>query len=463
MALAAGESTTMSGDPRPGETPAEQAIERAIELSRRHEARLLSLMHVGADGRLKCLDFAPRDDDHMRAILRSGERADGSSLFARSGIETEASDILLRPRPESAFMDPFGATPALVVLCGHVGHDGAPLAQSPDTVVRRAARHLLAETDCDLWAHGEVEFFLGKRADECDAHGAGGRGYHATSPFVFGQALRRRALVCLAEMGVPVKYGHSEVGCIEPQEPGGIIWEQHEIELGLLPLPEAAEAIVLTQWVLRNLAHDLGMRCSTEPIVLPDHPGNGLHLHLSPRRDGAPLGVGSHGEEPTAPARWLIGGLVRLGGALMAFGNRAPASFTRLRRGREVPRRLTWGAFDRSALVRLPAVPAGADGDAAITPTIEFRLPDGSAHPHLTLAGVAQAMVHGRGMADLDELLARTDAGADAAGSDAPALPTTGAEIGDALARHRAAFEAHGVFGAAFVDRLIADLRGDGS
>jgi glutamine synthetase len=459
MALRDPKPGTISGDPPTGEAGAEPAIDRALELWRRHETRLLSLMHVGGDGRLKGLDFAPRDADHVRAILQAGERADGSSLFARSGIETGASDILLRPRPETAFVDPFGATPTLAVLCGHATRAGGALRQSPDTIVRRAARHVTAETGHDLWAHGEVEFFLGQAVDGGQDSGGDDRGYHATRPVVFGQALRRRALVCLSEMGVPVKYAHSEVGHIASSEPGGLTWEQHEIELDLLPLPQAADAIVLTQWVLRNLAHDLDIRCSTEPIVVPGHPGNGLHLHLSPRRDGAPVETKTQRDELTPPARWLIGGLLRLGGALMALGNRSPHSFTRLRQGREVPRRLTWGASDRRALVRLPAVPGG---DASITPTVEYRLPDGSAHPHLALAGVAQAMVLGRRMNDLDELLAQTKAGADTPGPDAAPLPASNAEIGEALARHRAAFEAGDVFGAGLIERLIDDLRGSG-
>jgi glutamine synthetase len=144
----------------------------------------------------------------------------------------------------------------------------------------------------------------------------------------------------------------------------------------------------------------------------------------------------------------------------MAFGNRSPDSFTRLRQGREVPRGVTWGASDRRALVRLPALPDGGDGAMAITPTIEFRLPDGSAHPHLALAAAAQAMVLGRRMSDLEDLLARTEAGREPPPADAAPLPTSRAEIGNALARDRAAFEAGGVFPPPLLDRLIADLSG---
>ena len=116
---------------------------------------------------------------------------------------------------------------------------------------------------------------------DLDRLGADERGYHATAPFVFGQSLRREALVCLRAVGIPVKYGHSEVGYVEPAKVGDLIWEQHEIELDLLPLTDAADAIVLTQWVLRNLAHEHGLQCNTDPLVAQKHAGNGLHVHFA--------------------------------------------------------------------------------------------------------------------------------------------------------------------------------------
>ena len=40
--------------------------------------------------------------------------------------------------------------------------------------------------------------------------------------------------------------------------------------------------------------------------------------------------------------------------------------------------------------------------------TVEFRLPDGSAHPHLLLAGIVQAMIAGKEIEDIDALLDQT-------------------------------------------------------
>ncbi len=360
---ARGSLETQVGLPR-----AEWEVEDLVRYVRAHHVQLVSLMHVGGDGWLKALDFVPRSDEHLRGILQGGERADGSSLFPGYGIPADASDIVLRPRPETAFLDPFAAVPTLVVLCGHTGRDGHPLLQSPDTIVQSAYRRVHEETDIRLWALGEVEFFLGRRASEHDVYGADDRGYHATSPFVFGERLRREAVAHLAEMGIPVRYAHSEVGYIEAAEAGGVIWEQHEIELDLMPLPAAADAIVLTQWVIRNLAHRDGLQCSTQPMMSEAHAGNGLHVHVSPRRRGAHVGGRGESGELTESTKWLLGGLVQLGGALMAFGNRVPSSFVRVRQGREAPHAIAWGDANRSALVRLPMIPRTADGAPVAPP-----------------------------------------------------------------------------------------------
>jgi len=434
-----------------------------IDLIRTKCVRLVSLMHVGGDGWLKTLDFVPRDLQHLQDILEGGERADGSSLFIGRGIRAGASDMLLRPRIDSAFLDPFSQCPTLVLMCQHFGRDGSPLPESPDAIVRRGYERLLAEAGVDLWALGEVEYFLGKHAAETDIYGADERGYHASSPFVFGQALRRRALVVLAEIGVPIKYGHSEVGYIAASEADDMIWEQHEVELALAPLPEAAEGVALTQWVLRNLVHQHGMRCSFDPILRKGHAGSGLHFHLSPMVDGKHCGRSDNGSGLSAPGEWLVAGLVQIGTALMAFGNRSAGSFIRLSQAKEAPMGITWGAYDRHALVRLPITATTAAGRVVSPPTIEFRLPDGSAHPHLLLAGVAQAMLAGRSTPDLAGLLSRTSSSQAATREGRPAdgqrLPASFPEIAELMARHRAVLEAGGVFPSSLIDQFLTLLR----
>jgi len=419
-------------------------------------------MHIGGDGWLKTLDFVPRSTEHLRDILEGGERADGSSLFPMSGIRTEASDVILRPNLSSAFLDPFSPRPTLSFICRHLDREGSPLPESPDTILRKADDRIRNELSVELQALGEPEFFLGKRAEESDFYGQEDKGYHATSPFVFGQDLRREAMVILADMGISVKYGHSEVGYVPNTQRDDTIWEQHEVELLLESLPEAAEAVVLTQWVLRNLAHARGMRCSFDPIIRRGHAGSGQHFHVSAIRDEHYLFENANLGQLSEEARWLIGGLVQMGGALMAFGNRTRGSFTRLLQGKEAPNAITWGSFNRLALIRLPIQVETGEGRIVTPPTIEFRLPDGSAHPYLVLAGIAQAMLLGQDTQDLDGLLDRTRAeyALNEMGASTP-VPKSFREVAAALGEYGEALRQGDVFPESllsnFGKRLLAE------
>jgi glutamine synthetase len=439
-----------------GKAALDWTLDDLMELVPAAGIRLVSLMHVGGDGWPKTLDFVPRDVKHLREVLVAGERADGSSLFGELGISVGSSDIVLRPRLSTAFLDPFADQPTLVLLAAPYGRDGAPLAVSPTTLVQRAYERLKRETGVDLHALGEVEFFLGRRPEETDVAAAGDRGYHSSSPFVFGERMRREALCMLAGIGVPVKYGHAEVGHIQPDEVDARVWEQHEIELALQPLPAAADSVILTQWVLRNLAKRHGMRCTFEPILRKGHAGSGMHFHLSPVVDG--IHATTREGVLTDEAKWLIGGLVRLAGASMAFGNRSLNSFLRLSQAKEAPNNVTWGQFNRKALIRLPIVATDERGRPVVPETIEFRLPDGSAHPHLVLAVVAQAMLAGRDTPDLARLVEKTKAGEGEAVGNGFTVPKGFADVAAALASERAALEAGDVFPSSVIDRMIGTL-----
>ena len=145
----------------------------------------------------------------------------------------------------------------------------------------------------------------------------------------------------------------------------------------------------------------------------------------------------------------------------MAFGNRVPSSLARLSQAKEAPSAIRWGRYDRSALVRIPVVPAGASGRPVAVPTIEFRLPDSSAMAHLLLAGIVQAMIAAGGESDLPGLIAATSIRPpkDAAIVVDP-LPHDFAAVAFALNRHREQLEAGGVFPRDLLDAAIARLGG---
>ena len=88
--------------------------------------------------------------------------------------------------------------------------------------------------------------------------------------------------------------------------------------------------------------------------------------------------------------------------------------------------------------------------------TVEFRLPDGSAHPHLLLAGIVQAMIAGKHIEDIDALLDQTSVQAQTA--TALRVPRSFPEVADELRERRASFEAAGIFPTHVIDRVIDAL-----
>jgi len=214
--------------------------------------------------------------------------------------------------------------------------------------------------------------------------------------------------------------------------------------------------VLIAQWVLRNLARQAGWRCAFDPILRKGHAGSGLHFHLSPVVGGVHQKHSEPDGRLVGPSKWLIAGLVRYADALMAFGNRTSTSFVRLTQAKEAPSSVTWGRYNRKALVRLPIVAADAEGRSVSPETVEFRLPDGSAHPHLLLAGIAQAMLAARDFADIDALLEKTSVGTTA--TQAIAVPRMFLEVGQGLRANRAPLEAGDVFPPHVIERTIEAL-----
>lgn len=435
---------------------------RAVE---QLELRQVNLRYVGGDGRLKTIAFPVDSREHLVEVLMWGERVDGSSIFP--GVEGEASDVYIVPRHRTAFVNPFGERPSLDVLCSFYDAEGKPLPYAREQVVRRAAELLTEETGMVLEAFGELEYYLVDEPERIYPVEEE-RGYQESAPFSKGQKVREQVLGHLAAMGVKLKYAHGEVGNILEEERQLV---QQEIELWPAPIEQAADALVLTKWVVREVAYLHGLEATFAPSVSGDGAGNGLHIHSRLVSDGASAITDGDGVNDTG--RRLIAGYLSAAKALTAFGNTVPTSYLRFVEGDESPEGICWGETDRTGLVRvplawggdvLPGMIAHANPDSsepipepAIHPqTVELRLGDGSADVHLLLAGMAVAAR--RGLSDPKSLkVAARLSTADH--SRFEQLPSSCSESADALERERAAFEADGVFPAGLVDAVIDRLR----
>lgn len=435
------------------------------------ELRQVNLRYAGGDGRLKTIAFPVNSREHLVGVLTRGERVDGSSIFP--GATTEESDVYLVPRHRTAFLNPFGERASLDLLCSFYDQEGKPLSYAREQVLRRAADALRDETGLVLEAFGELEYYLVGEPDRVFPVEEE-RGYQESAPFSKGQQVREQVLGHLSSMGIALKYAHGEVGNILEEHRQLV---QHEIEFWPVPVEQAADALVLAKWVVRQVAAAHGLEATFAPSVSPDGAGSGLHVHTRLVDDRRSAIVDEDGLNDTG--RRLIAGYLTHARALTAFGNTVPTSYLRFTDGDESPEGICWGETDRTGLVRVPlawvgdvlpdmvahANPGTPETDAPIPEpdvhpqTIELRLGDGSADVHLLLAGMAVAARLGLRDPDALAKAERLDAGAH---DRFEQLPASCEESADALERERAAYEAEGVFPAELIDQVLEELRASG-
>ncbi|MBQ0077539.1 MAG: glutamine synthetase [Bacteroidales bacterium] len=441
-----------------------------IRFCLKNEVEVLNFHYCGFDGRLKTLNFALRDKAHLVELLEAGERVDGSSLFPF--IEAGRSDLYVVPRYETAFLNPLEDVPTVDVLCTFFDRDGKPYDAAPQQVLHRAAEAFRKVAGMEMYAMGELEYYaIGDEEPLFPV--ADQKGYHESKPYNKFADMRIDAMLALTQAGCSIKYGHSEVGNFTED---GRIYEQNEIEFTPVPVEQAADQLVLAQWMMKQIAYSYGIDISFAPKLKTGKAGSGLHVHMKFERAGRNMLVTDGEITPTA--RKAIAGLMDLGTSLPAWGNPSTDSFRRLVPHQEAPTSLCWSFSNRSALVR---VPLGwnfrADMAAQCNPgqksrckdysckqTFEWRASDATADIYLLMSALCVAARHGLEMEGALELAEKTYVGLGVNIHDASnaalmeslrQLPASTAGAAERLAADRAVYEAYGVFPASLVDYQI--------
>jgi len=410
------------------------------------------------------------------SLLEKGVGFDGSSV----GFKTvSAGDMVLRPDLEAAFPDPFYEVPTLSFICTTLEADTRKLfPYDPRNIARRAEAHLLSTgiADRSVWGP-EFEFYLFDgvsfentlntasyrvESSEGEWHsrslGSGYTipargGYHAIPPHDHLHNARTRIAMHLDAMGVEVKYHHHEVG-----GPG-----QCEIEIPLLPLAQATDAILLVKYVVRMTAIELKMSATFLPKPLHGEAGSGMHFHQclwqgdtnvfhDPKAYGTLSEVG----------RQFVAGVLAHGGAVMALTNPSTNSYRRLVPGYEAPISAIYSRGNRSAAIRIPTY-----ANRPESTRFEFRPPDATGNPYLAVAAQLMAGLDGiakkmdptaLGFGPVDEDIFSWSPERRAA---IKALPTSLGQAVDALEADHDFLLAGGVFDADLIQRWIARKRAE--
>lgn len=373
----------------------------------KNQIERITFHYTALDGRLKELKLPVSGRQRAEKILAEGERVDGSSLF-RGMVETALSDVYVVPEYRTAFFNPFDQG-SLDFICRYVNQDGERSSFAPDNILAKAHALFRQNSGLELHALGEIEFYLiSAREPHMFVKDPQG-GYHASSPFLKRGDVLTEMVRHITQITDAVKYAHSEVGFIdkiesELDEIDGKQGEQMEVEFLPRTVEEMADAMVISRWVIRNVAYKHGCVATFAPKIEDGVAGNGMHIHLQLMDQGRNIMEGLDGRLSDRAMK-LVGGLCHYADSLLAFGNTVASSYMRLVPHQEAPTKIFWSGLNRSALIRVPLAwsevrniakrinpqEESDSGGFEKSKTIELRSADGSALIHLLLAGITMA------------------------------------------------------------------------
>lgn len=349
---------------------------RAIE---ERDIRFVRLWFTDVLGQLKSVAIAPAE---LEGAFEEGIGFDGSAIQGFTRV-TEA-DMLARPDPVTFQILPWrGDTNAVArMFCDIALPDGSPAHADPRFVLKRALDKAAA-AGFTFYTHPEIEFYLleGRPAPGQPPIPVDDVGYFDHAPLGPAQDFRREVITMLEEMGISVEFSHHEGG------PG-----QQEIDLRYADALTTADNIMTFRTVVKEVAIGQGVYATFMPKPFRDHPGSGMHTHMS-------LFEGDHNAfaDPGAPmglsktARQFIAGVLTHAPEMSAITNQWVNSYKRLAAGGEAPTFVCWGHHNRSALVRVPMYKPHKSNSTRV----ELRSLDPACNPYLAFAVILTAGLKG--------------------------------------------------------------------
>ncbi len=344
------------------------------------DIRFIRLWFTDVLGTLKSVAVAPAE---LEGALAEGIGFDGSAIQGLARVSE--ADMLVRPDPATFQVLPWrGETKGIARLfCDILSPDGSPALADPRHVLKRTLARA-ADLGYTFYTHPEVEFYLfqsphepgGPPPEPIDRYG-----YFDNVPHSVAHDMRRATISMLEAMGISVEFSHHEGG------PG-----QQEIDLRYADALTTADNIMTFRLVVKEMALEHGVVASFMPKPFPDHPGSGMHTHLSLFE-----GDGNAFFEPGAPyqlskvARAFMAGLLRHGPEISAVTNQWVNSYKRIEGGGEAPAWVCWGHNNRSAMVRVPMYKPHKSGSTRL----ELRTLDAACNPYLALAVILAAGLQG--------------------------------------------------------------------
>ena len=343
------------------------------------DIRFVRLWFTDVLGFLKSVAVAPAELDQA---FEEGIGFDGSAIegFAR----VYESDMLAKPDPGTFQILPWRseAPGTARMFCDILMPDGSPSYADPRYVLKRTLEKAAAQ-GFTFYTHPEIEFFLLKDlpGDGSVPTPADHSGYFDHTPRGVGHDFRRQAITMLESMGISVEFSHHEGA------PG-----QQEIDLRYADALSTADNIMTFRHVMKEVALEQDVYASFMPKPLAEHPGSGMHTHLS-LFEGDRNAFHEPGAEYSLSktGRSFIAGLLHHASEFTAVTNQFVNSYKRLFSGGEAPSYISWGHNNRSALVRVPMYKPSKSQSSRV----EVRSLDSACNPYLAFAVMLAAGLKG--------------------------------------------------------------------
>lgn len=149
----------------------------------------------------------------------------------------------------------------------------------------------------------------------------------------------------------------------------------------------AADTALLFRRLVRGVVARHGMEASFMAKPYAEHPGNGMHVHVSVTGGNGNIFAGD-GEEVSEALGHAVAGVLETMGDAQAILAPHLNSFRRFSPGSFSPNRPDWGLDHRGAAVRLPDI----SGAAA---RLEHRIGGADCNPYLAIAAILGGVLHG--------------------------------------------------------------------
>ena len=379
---------------------------KLLELIESSNAKWVDFRFTDTRGKEHHMTFPAHSVDEE--VMEDGKMFDGSSIAGWKGIE--ASDMILRPDPETAFIDPFFDAVTVVVTCDIIepstlqGYD-----RDPRSIARRAEEYLKSTGIGDTAFFGpEPEFFVFDEvkwsvnmsgvSHEIVAEEAA---WSTNKDYEWGN-MGHRPRVKGGYVPVPPVDSSQDMravmcdriedmigeGCIEVHH-HEVAPCQLEIGVAFNTLVRKADEVQKLKYAVHNVAHQFGKTATFMPKPVVGDNGSGMHVHISISKDGVNTFSGDEYAGLSETALYFIGGIIKHARALNAITNPSTNSYKRLVPHYEAPIKLAYSASNRSASIRIPHV----SSPKAVR--VEARFPDPAANPYLAFAALLMAGLDG--------------------------------------------------------------------